>query len=441
VTVALTSLAPGQAGSEAVHASIRSWRAAGLDVVAFNHPSEVSLLQTHHDVEFVPVAETSEAMFGRRCVPISTMVRWASERDLTALLLNSDIELRLAASELERLSASLAGGLCYLVRHNHLGVLSNAVREPFGIDGFLFCGRDLADLPESFLSMGQPFWDYWLPYVYASRGAPLSTPAFPAAFHRSHANQWSWETWFRCGTEFARLVGERRAPEDHDECQALARRARSCIDAATTPFGPRPWPIRDWVEATFAGTGDKLFIEAGSHDGSDTAWLAALPGVTMHAFEPDPRNTQPALPNVTVHRAALWAEDGCGQLILSREGWGREWTYSSSLRRPKHHLQRFPVTFGEAVEVELVTLDSFSNECGIEHVDLIWADVQGAEGDVIRGGPATLARTRYLYTEYSDDELYEGQSSLGEILELLPDFRVLELWPDDVLLENRGLAA
>ena len=51
----------------------------------------------------------------------------------------------------------------------------------------------------------------------------------------------------------------------------------------------------------------------------------------------------------------------------------------------------------------------------------------------------TLQRTRYLYTEYSGDELYEGQATLAEILALLPDFRVLELWPEDVLLENRSL--
>ena len=64
-----------------------------------------------------------------------------------------------------------------------------------------------------------------------------------------------------------------------------------------------------------------------------------------------------------------------------------------------------------------------------------------AEVDLIRGGTRVLQSTRYLYTEYNDDELYEGQATLADILELLPDFRVLELWPEDVLLENRRLAA
>ena len=72
-------------------------------------------------------------------------------------------------------------------------------------------------------------------------------------------------------------------------------------------------------------------------------------------------------------------------------------------------------------------------------IDFILADVQGAEGEMIRGGRKALARTRYLFTEYSDDQMYRGQPSLSEILAMLPTFRLLELWPDDVLLENQAL--
>ena len=59
---------------------------------------------------------------------------------------------------------------------------------------------------------------------------------------------------------------------------------------------------------------------------------------------------------------------------------------------------------------------------------------------MIRGGRESLSRTRFLYTEFSDEELYEGQITLSGILELLPDFRIVEIWLDDVLLENRRFA-
>ncbi len=70
-------------------------------------------------------------------------------------------------------------------------------------------------------------------------------------------------------------------------------------------------------------------------------------------------------------------------------------------------------------------------------------DVQGAESDVIAAGRQTLGNTRFIYTEYSDKELYEGQLSLQAILDLLPSFEVVTKYPreveGDVLLRNTSL--
>ena len=89
--------------------------------------------------------------------------------------------------------------------------------------------------------------------------------------------------------------------------------------------------------------------------------------------------------------------------------------------------------------METVALDTYRARAGLDLVDFVWADIQGAEADMIRGGRATLARTRYLFTEYADEELYEGQATLSEILALLPGWRLVELWEEDVLLENGAL--
>ena len=62
--------------------------------------------------------------------------------------------------------------------------------------------------------------------------------------------------------------------------------------------------------------------------------------------------------------------------------------------------------------------------------------MQGAEGDMIAGGQATLARTRYLYTEYSNEEIYEGEPTLEALLAMLPKFSVVKRYPSDVLLKN-----
>ncbi len=220
---------------------------------------------------------------------------------------------------------------------------------------------------------------------------------------------------------------------------SMSDRARQMFHRKSASVSQQPMNIKEWVNQKFKHGGAKTFLELGAHCGTDTEWMSALPDVFIHAFEPDPRNQQSPKPNVSVRRAAISDRDGRAPFILSKEAWGQEWTHSSSIKLPKNHLSRYPVTFGETIEVDTITLDTCCHQQRISVIDFIWADIQGAEGEMIRGGKQTLARTRYLYTEYSDGELYEGQITLRDILDLLPEFRVLELWPDEVLLENRSL--
>jgi 2-O-methyltransferase len=76
----------------------------------------------------------------------------------------------------------------------------------------------------------------------------------------------------------------------------------------------------------------------------------------------------------------------------------------------------------------------------IPKADFIWADVQGAESDLVEGATRFLKSSRYFYTEYSNDEWYEGQITLAELLQKLPDFDLVRRYPMDALFENRGIA-
>ena len=65
-------------------------------------------------------------------------------------------------------------------------------------------------------------------------------------------------------------------------------------------------------------------------------------------------------------------------------------------------------------------------------------DVQGCEIDVIKGGEVALRNTRFLYTEYSDTELYEGQANLQQIKKYLKAIQlvIIERWHSDALFKN-----
>ena len=186
------------------------------------------------------------------------------------------------------------------------------------------------------------------------------------------------------------------------------------------------------------GKDDPVILEVGCNDGLHTReFLRLFPHSTVYAFEPDPR--------VRLFDIAVSDVDGEIDFHMSNGAPTAEcaavlpkgWDYSGSIRKPTGHLDVHPwCTFDQIIKVKTRTLDGWCQQHGVDHVDFIWADVQGAEGDVIRGGSRALAKTRYLYTEYSDRPLYEGQIDLRTLLALLPDFTVVDRFAMDVLLKN-----
>lgn len=205
---------------------------------------------------------------------------------------------------------------------------------------------------------------------------------------------------------------------------------------AEKPPIPSGRVVHRWLRREFRNADRKVFLELGANVGQDTELLCQVPSVHVYALEPDPRNAIPQLPNVTVLREAVSNEDGRAEFVLSQAlPCGVRWTKASSLHRPKLHKAKF----GRSILVKTTTLDRLCERFGIRQVDFIWADVQGAEREMILGGREALRRTRYLYTEYSDSEQYEGQIDLAGILELLPGWDLVRRWPREVLLKNREL--
>jgi FkbM family methyltransferase len=204
------------------------------------------------------------------------------------------------------------------------------------------------------------------------------------------------------------------------------------------------------------GKEDPIILEIGCNDGAHTQWFLELfSEARICCFEPDPRarerfrNRMGGIEGkVRLFDVAISDNDGETEFYLSdglpderlAKDYPAGWDQSGSIRKPKKHLEVFDwCRFDKTIRVQTRKLDTWCREEGIERVDFIWADVQGAEADLIRGGRVTLEKTRYLYTEYSNDELYEGQLDLKGLLALIPDFRVVCRYNGDVLLTNTRL--
>jgi 2-O-methyltransferase len=203
------------------------------------------------------------------------------------------------------------------------------------------------------------------------------------------------------------------------------------------------------------GKPDPVILDIGCNDGTHTiAFLKLFPFSRVYAFEPDPRAFEIFQSRIRGERVQLFDfaisdADGIADFHLSdgfptpefKDYRPTGWDLSGSIHRPKEHLNVYPwCEFNREIKVKTRSLDSWRAETGVESIDFIWADVQGAEHNLIAGGRNTLENTRYFYTEYSNTELYESQVGLEWIMEKLPGFDVLYRFSEDVLMKNRSFA-
>lgn len=120
-----------------------------------------------------------------------------------------------------------------------------------------------------------------------------------------------------------------------------------------------------------------VVVDAGANIGVAAMWfLARYPGSQLYAFEPEPTNFRflssnlQHLSQVTLEQAALGAEDGTAQLSLASHG-------------AEHSLKE--QHGGDTVDVPVVALGPYLRAKGVDHIELLKTDIEGAEMDMLLG--------------------------------------------------------
>lgn len=163
-----------------------------------------------------------------------------------------------------------------------------------------------------------------------------------------------------------------------------------------------------------------VILDIGCYDGKDgLEMLDLIPGALVHCFDPVSKDVFKGHGRVGFYPLAVGSDDGLAWFHPSTH------VQSGSLKRPKSHTQIWPeIDFKKPTLITCVKLDTFLSLTG-GVIDFIWCDLNGSEGDFIDGATETLKRTRYLYIEFSDKELYEGQINRKELEAKLPGWKVL----------------
>ncbi len=188
-----------------------------------------------------------------------------------------------------------------------------------------------------------------------------------------------------------------------------------------------------------------VIFDIGACEGEDSVRYARrFPTARVFAFEPLPANQElirqnmerHAIHNVELIPQALSDHEGPARFHVSSgtpevRYAGDNWNYgnkSSSLLEPEPEGAMPPwLEFRETVTVSCTTLDRFCARQGIDRVDFIHMDVQGAEFLVLQGGMNMLGATRALWLEVMTSAVYRGQHLKHEVQALLAgmDFALL----------------
>lgn len=133
-----------------------------------------------------------------------------------------------------------------------------------------------------------------------------------------------------------------------------------------------------------------VLLDVGANVGEwSIAACGALPGARVHAFEISPatatilaENAAPLGARLVIHSIGLGEREGKITLFASSES-----NTASSTIREAIEVSRLAhgITTIEEVAARVTTGDRFLCEAGIEHVDFLKIDVEGAEFSVLRG--------------------------------------------------------
>jgi FkbM family methyltransferase len=204
--------------------------------------------------------------------------------------------------------------------------------------------------------------------------------------------------------------------------------------------------IYDIIREVLKGKKDIIFLELGSNDCQTTKFICdILKDVAIsfeyHCFEVVPemvtwsREQMKDYPQVHIHNLAIADKtENQREFYLSVN---KAYNGSSSLKQPRQVVQIWKDLEFKTAYCNTITIDDFCGIVGINHIDFIWSDIQGAEELMIKGSEKMLSEIDYLYTEYNEN-LYDGSLDVSDISKLLPNFAIIEDYGGDVLFKNNA---
>ena len=174
-----------------------------------------------------------------------------------------------------------------------------------------------------------------------------------------------------------------------------------------------------------------IILEAGAHNGEDTIpFIRQWPHATVHAFEPHLpcyshlEKAASTYPNVHTYPFGLYSETGTYTFYVSQKIDGAFSLFEDN--SPEIEYADTQVT------IECKNLDEWAYEEGVDHIDYMWLDMEGAELAMLKSAPKMLQTVRAISTEVNFQEFRKGMARWREMREFLEEngFSLYKIWGD-----------
>ena len=165
-----------------------------------------------------------------------------------------------------------------------------------------------------------------------------------------------------------------------------------------------------------------VILEAGAYDGEYTLQMSELwPSATIYSFEPVPLlflKTKAKTfnrKNVRCFQLALSSQTGNAPFYVSSDP-ENEISRSGSLLEPKNHLTLYPtVKFNKRIDVATINLDEWATLNNVDHIDLMWLDMQGAEFSMLKAAPQMVATAKAIFIKIAFTQTYKDIPLYAEV--------------------------
>jgi len=177
-----------------------------------------------------------------------------------------------------------------------------------------------------------------------------------------------------------------------------------------------------------------IIFDVGAHIGRTVGrYLGRFPQATVYAFEPAPDNVRKfreRLPRLHGHERVRFFD--CA--VLDRDGKVTFYLYGGHGHHSvlKNHSQYVADWPRKSIRVRTIALDTFCDQEGIEQIDILKLDAEGAEPLILKGARRLLEekRIRLIHMEVIFAAVFEGQVYAWDLIPriLEYDYEFHSLW-------------